>query len=284
MQFNAVIDISSIIWDESDYDSNKHHYFNLLKSISLFLIKLKEEKPIILMRDELLKEMPYSFPANKIPNDYWHIVQQVYSFIANSESNFKSFPDNLTPNLVSLPNLIKPYYSSPVANEVNYLLSKIHTDVEYENVYFTFQYLWDGEDKLKTEVQAVVKEYETIISDQDNQLDDFFDKIKPTFEHSSKHDCRSDRTREAWKNRDTSRNFVSQLSCYCDRNIEIPQNILNKRYDEFFSDSYYYGYDNDNNVYVVFRKTEKNIFHAYDMYDIERVPKEVKNHFNIWKY
>jgi len=216
MQFNAVIDISSIIWQESDYNLNKHHYYNLLKSISLFLKKFKKEKPIVLIRDELLREMSISFPSSQIPNDFWYVTQQVYSFLADSESNFISYPSNITPNLVSIPNIVKPYYIKTVVSEVNYLLSKMN--------------------------------------------------------------------RDAWNVSDDKGNFESQLSCYCDNDASIVQDILDKRCKTCFGNNSYYGYDSLNNVYVVFRITLNNIYHAYDMYDIERVPQEVKKEFNIWRY
>ena len=292
MQFNAVIDISSIIWQESDYNLNKHHYYNLLKSISLFLKKFKKEKPIVLIRDELLREMSISFPSSQIPNDFWYVTQQVYSFLADSESNFISYPSNITPNLVSIPNIVKPYYIKTVVSEVNYLLSKIHTDTENKNIFFTFEYLWENQGELKTQLETTSKKYQTIITDRKlsadddlTELDDFFEKNKLTFKHKSpKHDCSVSKNRDAWNVSDDKGNFESQLSCYCDNDASIVQDILDKRCKTCFGNNSYYGYDSLNNVYVVFRITLNNIYHAYDMYDIERVPQEVKKEFNIWRY
>jgi len=286
MQFNAVIDVSSIIWDEEDYDLNKHHYFNLLKGLSLFLGKLKKEKPIILMRDELLWEMSRSFPASRIPTGFWYIIEQVYSFLANSESNFRSYPDNITPNLVSIPNLVKPRYDTPVKAEVNYLLSKIHTEEDGENVYFTFQYLWGNEEKLKTQLGVNSKEYQTIVADRKvnpdenlTELDDFFSRLKPNFEHYDKHDKDPNKTKEAWEKSNDKKNFISQLTCYNGIDNIRPQEIFDLRYPERFGNRYY-SYDSENEFYVTFMLTRLNIFHAFDEYNVHRIPDKVRKHFN----
>ena len=44
-------------------------------------------------------------------------------------------------------------------------------------VYFTFKYLWNGNNKLKTETKSKTNTYETIISDNGNDLDEFFAKL-----------------------------------------------------------------------------------------------------------
>ncbi len=285
MQFNAVIDVSSIIWDEADFDSNKHHYYNLLKSISHFLEKLVQEKPIILMRDELLIEMSQSFPSNQIPNDFWYIVEQVYSFLANSESNFISHPSDKTPELYSIPNLIKSYYNEAVKDEIDYLLSHLHIG-EDENIYFTFEYLWNSHKNLKTQLGEIAKTYETIIVDKQLQynnnlteLDEFFSKLKPIFEHYEKHDKSENKTREAWEKSDNKKQFISQLTCYNGVDNVRPQEILDLRYPERFG-NHYYGYDSDNEVYITFMLTRLNIFHAFDEYDENRIPDKVRKHFN----
>lgn len=43
MNFVAIIDTSSIIWDENDYNRNKHHYYELAINISNLLSKLKKK-------------------------------------------------------------------------------------------------------------------------------------------------------------------------------------------------------------------------------------------------
>ncbi len=41
MEFNTVLDISSIIWNKEDYDSNTNEYYKLISSVSTLLEKLE---------------------------------------------------------------------------------------------------------------------------------------------------------------------------------------------------------------------------------------------------
>jgi len=279
MNFNTVLDISSIIWDEADYDTNKYQYYNLLSGISTLLVELEKKKPKILLRNELLKEITNAFPFDKIPNDFWAIGNQIYSFLGNIGSNITTYPNQIIPDITSIPNLIKAYYNDTTQNEVYYMISKIHSDTN-TNVYFTFNYLWgDSDTKLKTEVGEELREYETIISDKENELEDFFAKFKLIFEHHSKHDKKPNNTKEKWEEADNKDRFVSRLSCYNGMDNIRPQEILDKKYRMKFGDCYY-SYDTENEVYVIFRFTRLNIYHGYDEYNIERIPKKVRKHFN----
>lgn len=284
MNFNVVLDISSIIWDKIDYDANTHQYYSLVNSVSMLFEKLEKEKPKILLRNELLEEMITGFPFNKIPNDFWAIGYQVYSFLGNIGSSIITYPEHIIPDIVSIPNLIKAHYNDTTINEVNYLISKIHIDSESQNVYFTFEYLWDGVDKLKTKVGEIIHEYETIVSDKEKQLEEFFAKFKPIFKHNSKHDKTPYSTRERWKEAKDKDGFVSQLSCYNYGDNKKAQELLDKRYNKSYGNEFFYSYDDENKVYVIFRKTESNIYHGYDEYNIERIPNEIKKEFNVWKY
>ena len=281
MDFNIVLDISSIIWDEADFKANTSQYYKLVNSISMLFYKLDEEKPNILLRDELLNEMRATFPYGKIPYGFSDFEFQTLNFLSNISPI--TYTDSIKSNIISIPNLIKPYYNDTTKSEVLCLISKIHSDDELENVYFTFEYLWDKNDKLLTKASGKSKVYETIISDNENELEEFFAKFKPAFEHYSKHDKTPYNTKEKWEESDDKDGFISRLSCYNNVDIIEPQRILESRYPKKLGE-YYYSYDTVNEVYVIFRFTRLNIYHAYDEYNIERIPNEVKQHFNKWKY
>jgi hypothetical protein len=136
---------------------------------------------------------------------------------------------------------------------------------------------------LKTEAESYLHTHKTVVADEGTSLEDFFSSFEMSFEHHAKHDKSIHKTRDAWEASDNKDGFVSQLSCYCG-NTDKPQKLLDLRYKKPDNKSFYYSYDADNNVYVVFRKTRNNIYHAYDEYNIEKVPHEVKKSFGIWKY
>jgi len=283
--FYAVVDISSIIWDKNDFNVNKYDYYNLISEVSNLFEKTKNLGINILIRDELLEQMIDGFPFDEMPGKYYEFGNIVYTFLANVGSKYITYSNDILGGLNSIPNIIKSHYNEITKDEIGYLISKIHSNEETGSVYFTFRYLWTGNEKLRTETEDKINTYETVISDNGTDLDDFFEKFILCFEHKEpKHNCSIHKNRDAWNRSDEKGTFESQLSCFCGKNKKIVQDILDKRYNKCFGNEFYYSYDDDNKVYVVFRKTLNNVYHAYDMYDIDNVPQEVKKQFNIWKY
>lgn len=284
--FNIVLDASSIIWDKDNYENNKHEYYKLVGSIPFFLEELEsflaKGNSKILLRAEFLNEMFNGFPFDVLPNEFYDFGSQIYAFLSKIGSKLSIYSDKALDGLISNPNLVHDYYTDTTKKELNYLLTAMHTIDVPRSIYFTYQYLWKGDkDDLKTEREEDFVTYETVLAD--NEIKVFFGKFKLIFEHhSKKHFKAAHKTREAWESEEWKKNggdFISQLSCYDESgNSNKPQEILDKSIK--VSDSVYIGYDDDNKEYVVFRLTGKNIFHAYDEYDHERIPNEVKKHFN----
>ncbi len=275
---NVVLDVSSIIWDEEDYNSHTYEYYILAESISSLFDKLEKEKSKVLISSELLDEMMANFPYGKMPYKNSDFEWQALNFL--NRIDVTEYSDSVISNIVSYPNLIKSYFNQSTKDEILYLISKIHSDEESENIYFTFEYLWIGNNKLRTETGENSKEYETIISDKGNDLDNFFAKLKPTFDHNKKHDCESHKTRAAWEKCDTKKKFVSQLSSFKEKDNYKPQRILNKAIK---SGSNYIGYDEENEGWVIFTCHKDNLYHGYNEYDDqdpEKIPYKVRKPFN----
>jgi len=260
MEFNTVIDISSIIWNKEDYNSNMNEYYKLIYSVSMLLEKLKKSKSKILLRDELLGEMINGFPFDRLPNEFHTFGDIVYLFLGKIGSEFITYSDSTVTDIISIPNQIKEYYNDITKNEVMYLIFKIHSD-DFKSVYFTFEYLWEGLDNLRTKTGKDFKEYETIISDKENDLNDFFAKIEPIFEHNPKHD------------RIKSGNYEASLSCYDGTNTELPQKLLDNSIE---INEIRYNYDSLNDVWVVFRCHLDNMYHGYDENNSNKIPNIVR--------
>lgn len=268
----CVLDTSALIWDEADFKNNRNHYYRLVDSISMFITKLNNEITPILMRNELRNEIFTNFPYEHIPGELIDFQTQALLFLKNISP--LEYPDYSSPNMISVPDQIKAHYNNTTKNEISYLLLKIHSDSTLQFVYFTFEYLWNGTDKLITKVNEIEKEHETIISDKENELDNFFTQFKPAFDHNPKHNKTPHKTREKWEQAQNKSEFISRLSCYNGRDNIRPQELLDSAYK---SGACYYNYDDENDTFVVFRNTRRNIYHAYDEYDPERIPEEVRN-------
>jgi len=277
-KFNAIIDISSVVWNENDFELNKSKYYNLIYELGNLFDKMQNEKPNILIRKELREIIIEGFPFNKLPNKFYEFGNIFYSFLGNISANFIEYENNKISNIKSIPNQLKAHYKKPIQEEIGYLISKIHSDNESDSKYFTFQYFWNNKDRLQTEVNGEVNEYETIISDNGADLDVFFAKYKPIFEHNPKHNKTNYNTKEMWEKSNAKSSFVSRLSCYNGNSTE-PQRILNLRYPILLN-SCFFSFDENYETYVVFRRTENNVFHGYDENNIELIPNEVRKHFN----
>jgi len=279
----AAIDTSAVVWDMVNFNDNRHNYYQLVRGVNNLFNALQNIQINILLRTELQQEMINTFPYSELPSEFYDVGKTFYSFFDKMGKNLLNYGANDIQNLTSEPKQVKEYFKQNIKKEVGFLLSEMHRSNKTID-YFSFEYLW-GNRNLRTKKNGNEKEYRTIICDRNNNLQEYFNGITPTFEHNSKHDKTQYNSKEQWLSlsNDQKRDFVSRLSCYNGRDIIEPQRLLSKRYPKLI-DNCYYSYDEINEVYVVFRKTRNNIFHAYDEYDINKIPKAVKKQFNIWKY
>jgi len=211
---NVVLDVSSIIWDENDYENNKYEYYDLVDGITYFFRKLENENPRVLLSGNLRDELLAKFPYGKPPYNGSDFEAQTLKFLSKVETCEYSSPPIL--DIISIPNLIKRYYTDEVKEEIYLLISKMHSSTDSENVYFTFNYLWNNEEKLKTILEENLKEYQTVVADRkldaDNdltELDDFISKLKPVFEHNPKHNIKDSRNKSTWEKSDDKLGFIS---------------------------------------------------------------------------
>lgn len=266
------LDISSFIWDEADYNDNMDHYYKLSREIFFLIKKLELEKPVVLLRNELILQLINGFPFFKLPKQYWEIQNMILLFLANTGSNIMTYPDNIITGIDSYPKQIKLHFNNTLTNEIYYLLSKMHTDATNIS-FFTFEYLWSGGKHLKTIIPGETKKHECIVSDRGNELNDYFNKYKPIFRHNPKHRNSKYYTKEMYEKGVCKDKFISPLS------TNVPQELLDTG---FKCGEKFYNFDNVNDVYIVFRNTRMNEYHGYDEYDHNNIPNEVKKQFNKW--
>jgi len=269
MKYKSVIDISSIIWNPEDYDSNTPEYFKLKGSIVTLIKSFKSEKPFIVLRTELLYELINGFPFNKMPNNFHEFGNIVYDFLASIPKSNRIIFAGKTFDISSLPDIVRAYFNDNTQLEANYLITYLHTDREVPNVYFTFQYLHGSSDALTTfpnSNKSAKEVIETILSDDAVRLETFFKKYKRIFEHNPKHHAGHEQG-----------DYVSPLSCLKGDNPSVAQKYL----EEGISDgSRYYNFDLENNVYVVFLPTQDNIYHGHDEMDRNKIPSSIRRQFN----
>jgi hypothetical protein len=269
MKYKSVIDISSIIWNPDDYDSNTSEYFKLKESIMSLIKSFKSEKPFIVLRTELLYELIHGFPFNKMPASFHEFGNIVYEFLGSIPASNRIIFAGQESEISSLPDIVKAYFNANTQLEANYLITYLHTDREIPNVYFTFQYLHGSEDNLTTfqnSNKSATLIIETIVSDDVRKLESFFRKYKRIFEHNPKHHAGHEQG-----------DYVSPLSCFKGNNPSVAQKYLE---EGILDGSRYYNFDLENSVYVVFLPTQDNIYHGHDETDRNKIPSSIRRRFN----
>jgi hypothetical protein len=269
MEYVNLIDISSIIWNEADFHQHTPDYYVLRNSILEMIDKFEKERPKYLLRDELLQEMMANFPYHMMPVHFSDFATRVYSFLGGIAGDTVSYADYSDADYTSLPNLIKDYYNDAVKTEVEYLVTELHTNKATEQVYFTFSYLWQNNNLLQTRQLSAnaTYDYVTVVSDRNDELNDFFKKRRRTFDHNNKHT----------RIRANVGGFVARLSCYDGNNPDPAQKLL----DESMQDGKnFYAYDMEYEVYVIFFKHVNNLYHAHDVDNVYDVPHKVRKRFN----
>ena len=266
MEYVAVLDISSVVWDPEDYEKNTHVYYKMKNDLIEFIDIVKKERPEILMRSELLMQMLDCFPYSKMPDSFYEFGNLIYTFLADIGADIIQYDANNT-DLISIPDLKKPHFNATILSEIDYQLSEMHNNSDSQIVYFTFRYLWEENIKLVTKAKdEASKEYETIVADEPNALSNFFGQFHKVFEHNPKH-----------HEGNTNGNYISRLSCFDGTDNTIPQQHLD---GAFQIGKKLFAYDDANGLYVVFIRTGGNVYHAHDEINLNKIPAPVRRKFN----
>lgn len=272
MSLTAILDISSIIWNLDDYNSHKHHYYDLQENMIALIEHLEELKPKILVRSSLLDQMFIGFPMVEMPDSFYEFGSLVYGFLANIGNRIEEYSDIESIDK-SIPNLVKTHFNEETRTEMTYLVSWVHSKSYYPQTYFTFEHLHGGRDNLRTMDGEFEYEHQTLLGDDPLELKDFFTKFKRIFDPNPKHD------RVRVRSIQNSRGEASPLSCYDGKHCGYPQRLLDDAEED---EGIYFSFDAKNKVYVIFRCHKDNLWHGYDERDRKKIPEHIKDKFHQW--
>jgi hypothetical protein len=264
MQYLAAIDISSFIWEEAHYNDNEDAYFIMMGQMLDVQDRLIVNKSNVLLRVELYQRIMVEFPYAIVSGKFHDFSRRTLKFFADLGDRMEVH-GSTNNHVASNPNLIKDHFTPETTVEVQYLINQIHRQEDPTIKFFTYDCVWAGGLLQTTEGQQNVQ-HETLVAQAVN-LDAFFNKYKNTFEFSDKH--------ERYK----AGQFVSTLSCYNERLADNrkAQQLLDSA---ILDGRNYYNYDLENDVWVVFRPTRDNIYHAHDESDVEKIPGGVRRRFS----
>lgn len=266
MEYLASIDISSFIWCQDDFASNTNKYYLLMQTLPSLYTHITNNKTNVLLRAELYDQIILGFPYNKIPSANFDFQISTLGFLSNLGARMVVYPRSDATTTTSKPQLIKDHFSTSTNLEVRYLINRLHTIRVPESKFFTFSHIWNCTDNLNT-INDDTYEIETVCYDSNVDLEAFFLRYRRVFEHNPKH------------NLHRAIGNISPLSCYNERigDKNKAQNLLDRA--EQNGDTFY-NFDIANNVYVIFRNTNGNLYHGYDEPNLLLIPSEIRKKFN----
>lgn len=265
--FGAVLDVSAVVWDPTDFENNTSSYFKLKDELITFIEKVTEERPPLLLRSGLLNEMINGFPFNLMPNSFNEFGRIVYSFLVDMGSSIIEFELTENSSVTYRPPIIKQHFNDTIVREMNYLASEMHSNTTRENVYFTFTYLWHDDDRLQTvDETSGSKVHKTVVADKNGQLNAFFASQKKIFEANPKHHPGKE-----------SGDYEAPLSCIKGNDLSIAQKYLEEAIP---LGKKHFAFDKDNGVFIVFFRHLGNLYHGHDEHNINKIPSVIRKKFN----
>jgi hypothetical protein len=262
MDFYSVIDVGAFVWDKPNFQPKFTKYYALTALLIDFLEVMELERPKFLLRTELKNQIFEDFPwqTKGIPN-FFELSRSLSAFLSNADiAEFDATTDDAT---TSVPNIVYDYYNDGVKSEVGHLVRTMHSN-QSDVIYFTFCSIWDGQEPLETKKGYAKKQYETIVHCKD-ELQSFFQGLKPKFIHSSKHD-------KLIGNVDKERGYrlkdgkkIYPFSANYSATPNRAQYLLDCGIQHHLEPEKLYYWDRENTTYVCFMKTGGRVFHGYNV-------------------
>ncbi len=262
----AILDISTFVWNQLDFNTNKHSYYQLIGLAPIVYEQVEDNRVPILLRaklhDFLMLDFPYS-NINQINPDYCSLT---LSFL--TKVHWISYDDGNDLSISTNPNIVKNYFSDDLKKESCSQILHIYGNVIFRYKYIAYNYFHNHTGNLLISTAAGQIEVDSLFYESEADVVQFFEQCKIKFKHSPKHD----QYKAGGK--------ISPFSCYNDRTGDPTkaQKLLSTSYS-FGND--FYNFDAENEVYVRFVDSNDGTYHGFDVSDEgNNIPNEIKNRFN----
>ncbi len=263
MKFTAVIDVAAFIWDEHQFNIDETQFYSVIDSIPSILNFIIKERIPVAFRLELFDEVQSNFPYRFIPQKFSDFRKNTISQL--TKLKIIDYPNTNFTNLTCDPSLIRDHFSDSTQQELTHLISYLYSENESVQKLLTFSLFWqDNRNVIISNGNS--KEVETELCDDKNRHREITNSLKKIFEHNPKH-------RQVA--RIVNGKKASALRCYNTglKDTTKAQKILDS---SVFVEGSFYGYDSDHETYVRFLKTEKNLFHGFEITPDSKLEEKIK--------
>ena len=252
MKFAAIIDIGAFIWDKAQFDQDQSLFYPILDSMPSILNIIVSERIPVVFRNEFFKEIKLYFPFGSIPHQYKDYHRTTLGQL--TKLNIIDYPSSANAAITCNPSLIKTYFANTTQQEIWYLINHLYNENERVQKILTFSVLWQGGKNVVIK-NGNSRRIATQICDDKGIHTSIIRSLKKIFEHNPKH-------------RAVQRFFngkkISPFRFFNPRkpNTIKAQELLDKA---VYVQGGYYSKDFDTSIYVRFLKTEKNLFHGFEV-------------------
>lgn len=264
--FVAILDISTFVWNQVDFNTNKHCYYQLIDLAPIVYEWMEDNRVSILLRDELynllMSDFPYS-SINEINPDYCTLT---LSFLTTVP--WVTYEDGCDSIISTRPNIVKDYFSDDLKRESDSQILHVCGSEAAGYKFIAYNYFHNHTENLFITSETNPIEVDSLFYESEDDIIQFFEDHKIKFKHNPKHD----QYKAGGK--------ISPLSCYNDRTGDVTkaQNLLSTSYS---LGNDFYNYDAENEVYVRFVDSNDGTYHGFDVSDEgNNIPNEIKNRFN----
>ncbi len=264
--FTAILDISTFVWDQVDFNTNKHRYYQLIDLAPIVYEQVADNRVPILLREKLYNLLMLDFPysnINAINPDYCTLT---LSFLTNVF--WIPYEDGDDSSISTNPNLVKNYFSDDLKNESYSQIFHINRNAIIGYKFIAYNYFHNHTNNLFITTETNQIEVDSLFYESKAEIVQFFDNYKIKFKHNPKHD----QYKAGGK--------ISPLSCYNERagDTTKAQNLLKSSY---LLGNDYYNFDAENQIYVKFVDSNDGTYHGFNVSDEgSNIPNEIKNRFN----
>ncbi|SDE06791.1 hypothetical protein SAMN02799630_04671 [Paenibacillus sp. UNCCL117] len=263
MNHITALDPNMFLWETNDVEMYPEKYKIILFELMDIIDVLESNNNKIILKKYFQDELENHYPAIDENSD---VTRSIYRFLAKVQDRIIEYPEFSYPNIYSDPLVINYLLSEDFQNEIKILLSALYNyskneDDDEELTFVTVGNLRDpGNNFLKLIVADDEKE---IISIQNSELlSDFLIRSKRKYEMNPKHD-----PEYGWGSPFSANKSIAKRMLF--------NSIISSRGN---SQALYF-YDNDKEVFIVFRPHTDNVYHAYENDNPNEIPSDIRQYF-----
>ncbi|OBR66500.1 hypothetical protein A7K91_03380 [Paenibacillus oryzae] len=263
MNHITVLDPNMFLWEENDVEMYPEKYEIVLFEMMDIIDVLESNNNKIIFKKIFQDELENHYPAIDGNSD---VTRVIYRFLAKIQDRIIDYPDFSFTHIHSEPHINNYLLSEVLQNEIKVLLSAIYKynkikEDDEELSFITVGFLRDESNGL-LKIIAIDVEKEIVSIENSESLGDFLMRSKRKYEMNPKHEPES--------------GWGSPFSASKDIAKKMLFNSINSAKGN--SQALYF-YDNDKEIFIVFRPHVDNVYHAYENDNPDEIPSDIRQHF-----